>query len=162
MIFNAPFNNVSVISWRSVLLVEEIVKLYHTMLYRVPYDDDCQTWPHNVVPSTIWTRLSNFTTQFCTEYHMITIVKLDHTMLYRVPYDNDCQTWPHNPVPSTIWSITIVKLDHIMLYRGTICWRLSNLTTQCCTKYHMITIVKLEHTMLYRGTIWWRLSNLTT
>jgi hypothetical protein len=24
MVFNAPFNNISVISWRSVLLVEEI------------------------------------------------------------------------------------------------------------------------------------------
>jgi hypothetical protein len=41
MVFNANFNNTSVISWRSVLLVEEIeenhksVKLYHIMLYRV-------------------------------------------------------------------------------------------------------------------------------
>jgi hypothetical protein len=48
MVFNATFNNMSVIWWRSVLLVEEIVvpgenhrlrqvtdKLYHIMLYRV-------------------------------------------------------------------------------------------------------------------------------
>ena len=48
MVFNATFNNVSVISWQSVLLVEEIRvprenhrlsqvtdKLYHKMLYRV-------------------------------------------------------------------------------------------------------------------------------
>jgi hypothetical protein len=42
MVFNATFNNISVISWRSVLLVVEttdlsyvINKLYHTMLYRV-------------------------------------------------------------------------------------------------------------------------------
>jgi hypothetical protein len=47
MVFNAPFSNISVISWRSVLLVEEtgvpgenhdlsqvIDKLYHSMLYR--------------------------------------------------------------------------------------------------------------------------------
>jgi len=38
MVFNATFNNISVISWRSVLLMEETRvpdKLYHIMLYRV-------------------------------------------------------------------------------------------------------------------------------
>jgi hypothetical protein len=48
MVFNATFNNISVISWRSVLLVEETDnteittdlsqftdKLYHIMLYLV-------------------------------------------------------------------------------------------------------------------------------
>ena len=51
MVFNATFNNISVLSWRSVLMVKEtripgenhqpaavpqiIDKLYHMMLYRV-------------------------------------------------------------------------------------------------------------------------------
>jgi hypothetical protein len=44
MVFNATFNNISVISWLSVLLVEETTifylsqvtdKLYHMMLYQI-------------------------------------------------------------------------------------------------------------------------------
>ena len=44
MVFNATFNNISVISWRSVLLAENTTdlpqvtdKLYHIMLYTAPW-----------------------------------------------------------------------------------------------------------------------------
>ena len=53
MVFNATFNNISAISWRSVLLVEEIGvpgenhrpvashdKLYNTTLYQVHPDEN--------------------------------------------------------------------------------------------------------------------------
>jgi hypothetical protein len=45
IVFNAIFNNISVISWQSVLLVEETEypqvadKLYHIMLYQVPHHE---------------------------------------------------------------------------------------------------------------------------
>ena len=40
MVFNATFNNISVVSWRSVLLVEETTR---------PVTSHCQTLSHNVV-----------------------------------------------------------------------------------------------------------------
>ena len=40
MMFDSTFNNISVMSWRSVLLVEET---------RVPVENHRQTWSHNVV-----------------------------------------------------------------------------------------------------------------
>ena len=46
MVFNATFNSISVISWRSVLLVEE------TGENDRPVASHCQTLSHNVVSST--------------------------------------------------------------------------------------------------------------
>jgi hypothetical protein len=63
MVFNATFNNISVISWWSVLLVEETKvpektidlsqvtdKLYHIMLYIL-------IWQRVVSPVLIWQRV---------------------------------------------------------------------------------------------------------
>ena len=49
MVFNAPFNNISVISWRSVLLMEEtgVPGENHR-----PATSHQQTLSHNVVSST--------------------------------------------------------------------------------------------------------------
>jgi hypothetical protein len=46
MVFNATFNDISVISWRSVLLVEETGENHR------PAESDGQTLSHNVVSST--------------------------------------------------------------------------------------------------------------
>ena len=46
MVFNATFNNISVISWRSVLLVEEAGENHR------PVASHCPALSHNVVSST--------------------------------------------------------------------------------------------------------------
>ena len=46
MVFNATFNNISVISWRSVLLVEETGKNHR------PVASHLQSLSHNVVSTT--------------------------------------------------------------------------------------------------------------
>ena len=48
LVFNATFNNISFISWRSVLLVEET--LVHGENHQ-PVASHWQTWSHNVVSS---------------------------------------------------------------------------------------------------------------
>ena len=49
LVFNATFNNISVISWRSVLLVEETGVLGEN---HRPVGSHGQTLSHNVVSST--------------------------------------------------------------------------------------------------------------
>jgi hypothetical protein len=83
MVFNAILNNISDISWRSVLLVEEIGVPGEN--YR-PATSQWQTLSHNVVSST--PRLSGIQTQnfsgdrhrlqivgSCNNYHTITTTK---------------------------------------------------------------------------------------
>ena len=57
MVFNATFNNISVLSWRSVLLVEKTKVLGEN---HQPVASHWQTWSHNVVSSIprlsgVWT-----------------------------------------------------------------------------------------------------------
>jgi hypothetical protein len=79
LLFYATFNNISVISWRSVLLAEETVepeenylpqtdKLYHIMLYRVHFatsetrTHNCKHWVHkgNNKITELWTILQRY------------------------------------------------------------------------------------------------------
>ena len=55
MVFNATFNKISIISWQSVLLVEEIRVLGE---YHRPATSHWQTLSHNVVYQVhlVWTR----------------------------------------------------------------------------------------------------------
>jgi hypothetical protein len=49
MVFNATFNNILAISWRSVVLIEETGEPGE---YDRPVASHCQTLSHNVVSST--------------------------------------------------------------------------------------------------------------
>jgi hypothetical protein len=63
MVFNATFNNISVISWRSVLLVEETGENHQ------PVANHWQTLSHNVVHLAliqIWIRIGSKS-----NYHVI-------------------------------------------------------------------------------------------
>jgi hypothetical protein len=64
MVFNATFNNISVISWQKFLLVEEtgVPGENHQ-----PVANDCQTLSHNVVSST--PRLSGIQTHISGDRH---------------------------------------------------------------------------------------------
>ena len=77
VVFNATFNNISVISWQSVLLVEKngvpekknTDKLHHLMFYLVHFEmsgfrtnnirGECHTITTTVTPYGFWTILKN-------------------------------------------------------------------------------------------------------
>jgi hypothetical protein len=63
MVFNATFNNISIISWQSVLLVEEtrvpgenhrpVVSHWQTLSHNV-VSSTRQQWPHNLTIDRLW------------------------------------------------------------------------------------------------------------
>ena len=83
MVFNAPFNNIAVISWRSTLLVEEtgVPGENHR-----PATSHWQTLSHNVVSSTY--------TSLWAGYELTTLVVegTDRTGSYKLNY-NTIVTW---------------------------------------------------------------------
>jgi len=102
MVFNATYNDISVISWRSVLLVEETTdlsqvtdKLYHIMLYTLPWsrfefitsvviDTDCigscKSNHHTIMTTTApWVMaVSTLTTTPSRQAHSLTTTALRH------------------------------------------------------------------------------------
>jgi hypothetical protein len=84
IVFNATFNNISVISWRSVLLVEETEdsektidlsqvadKLYHIMLYTSPWS--------RYEPTTSVVIGTDCIVSFKSNYHTITATTIPQT-----------------------------------------------------------------------------------
>ena len=129
MVFNATFNNISVISWRSVLLVEETrgPRENHR-----PVISHWQTWSHNVVHIAlidIWTHTSVAIGTDCIDscksnYHTITatlaswINRKSRTMSCRQPQTimntvHNCLTWSFHSLVRTQYIIGL--LGHFIL-----------------------------------------------
>ena len=85
MVFNATFNNISVISWRSVLLVEETGGPGEN---HRPGASHCQTLSHNVVSSTpymIVLRKHNVSSTMYFNHFINAIVKLGNNCFKNYP-----------------------------------------------------------------------------
>jgi hypothetical protein len=108
MVFNAIFNNISVISWRSVLLVEEICvpgENHH------PDSSRWQTLSHKVVSST--PRLSGI--RIHNETALCNIIYMNISVLI--------QNFKHLPhISLTFRLITVLKSKSILIYGVNSSW----------------------------------------
>ena len=83
MVFNVTFNNISVISWRTVLLVEEAGENHR------PAASHWQNVSHNVVSSTF--RLGEIRTHNVSgDKHLIVFVVVNLALPYNHDHDDPC------------------------------------------------------------------------
>ena len=101
--FNATFNNISAISWRSVLLVEETtdlsqvtVKLYHIMLHTSPWSRFKLTTSVVIDRAFIWSCRNSTSTLYSTAGYFLCIKDKKCIIYSQSRYrDNDHVFFPH-------------------------------------------------------------------
>jgi hypothetical protein len=116
MVFNTTFNNISVISWRSALLVKEtrVPGKNHR-----PVTSHWQTWSHNVVSSTTghiqgWYSPFDCTGNCKLNYHTITITSAVSYWRYTMHYLTGFMTivwWSMNGSYVTSLMTSIIATD---------------------------------------------------
>ena len=105
MVFNATFNNISVISWWSVLLVEETGKKQR------PVARHWQTLSHNVVSIQTMqhSRNINYCTYICSLF-LYNIIQFSLSMFYQIILDS-CHKLPY------LYKIKMSFLQDILEYQ---------------------------------------------
>jgi hypothetical protein len=98
MVFNATFNNISIILWRSVLLEKETGVPRGNFR---PAASHWQTWSHNVVAST-----PHYEQDWKLEFTTLMLIGTDWTG--KLPYDND------NDSPLEHWNTLGIRLSRTL------------------------------------------------